>query len=267
MKDPAFEARVEGAVTSLRRKGFCILRGHCDAARVLRLREGVAAVYESLQPVALYDAETRTLAPDVELSPTGLVLTRLLRWCPALHHSLFDEEMVTIVREALGEGAHLELTASVLTDRSRPFFPWHHHAGGIDEELLRHRGEYVTAQLQRLALIIYLDAQEPGGGELLLHPERTADGSPPVARAQDEEWPRQVVVAGPPGTAVLMDQLTWHAARQRTLPGQRIFVGAWFAAGAVADTERVDDSLYAVQSPSPLFRSLLRPRDGGRGAL
>ena len=107
-------------------------------------------------------------------------------------------------------------------------------------------------------MILYLDEMKEGAGRLLVHPERNEDGSAPCSEALDIPWPGQVVVEGPPGTAVLVDQTTWHAALARTLDENlRVFFGLWFAAGDVGETRLSDESLHQVKDPSALWKELV----------
>ncbi len=243
-------------------RGFCVLPSQYTADQVKRLRAAIVAQYTALGRPPLYSKEHKTVAENVELSSTGLVLTKVLKKSPELHEYMLDEEVVRIAQAALGPGTHLELTGAVVTNHTRPFFDWHNHVGGIDEELFRRRGERPQLpKLQRLAMIVYLDDMKEGAGRLLVHPDRNEDGSPPCVEPIGGPWPGQVVIEGPPGTTVLVDQTTWHAALPRTSDTElRIFFGLWFAAGDVGPTELHDETLRAVTGASPLLQEIL-PRD------
>ena len=57
-----------------------------------------------------------------------------------------------------------------------PFFQWHTHVGGIDDELYRKHGwapQFDRAQ--RVVCLLYLNDIEPDGGQVLLWPRRESD--------------------------------------------------------------------------------------------
>lgn len=253
------EMNRDACVRDIDAQGFCVLPGQYPADQVAQLRSAIVEQYDVMGRPPLYSKCPRALGEDVELSTTGLVFTKLLKRCPELHSIMLDEDVVRIAQTSLGPGTHLELTAAVIADHTRPFFDWHDHAGGIDQELYRRRGEHPQLpKLQRLALVVYLDEMKEGAGRLLLHPERNEDCSAPCSEARNVPWPGQVIVEGPPGTAVLMDQTTWHAALPRTMvENLRVFFGLWFAAADVGETELHDESLHDVKSPSALWKELV----------
>jgi hypothetical protein len=251
--------RTDACASEIDAQGFCVLPGQYQADQVTQLRAAILAQYDALGRPPLYSKHPRVVSEDVELSRTGLVWTKLLKRRPDLHHAMLDEEVVRIAQAALGPGTRLELTGAVLADHTRPFFSWHDHAGGIDQELYRRRGEHPQLpKLQRLAMIVYLDEMKEGAGRLLVHPKRNADGSAPCTEGLDVPWPGQVAVEGPPGTTVLVDQTTWHAALPRTMDENlRVFFGLWFAAADAGETELSDESLHDVKDPSPLWKELV----------
>ena len=60
---------------------------------------------------------------------------------------------------------------------------------------------------------------------------------------------------------VVLEQCTWHAAKQKTSPGIRAFVGSYFAAGDIARTTPLaDDALAEWDGDDELFRSILPRR-------
>ena len=250
---------VSAHVASLRDQGFCVLPAQYSTAQVQTLRAGIEDIYDELAPPALHSKTPQEVAPDVELSGTGLVIKKVLgrrREFPAV---AVDATIVDIIKGALGPGAHIEMSAAVVADHTRPFFEWHDHLGGIDEELYRRRGERPQVPtLQRIAMIVYLETLDEAAGQLLVYPKRNEDGSVPCDLPRNSRWPGDIVVGGPPGTTVLIDQTTWHAALPRTASGLRIFFGLWFAAGDVGRTEIIDESLQNLDAP-PLLAAVLPP--------
>jgi hypothetical protein len=92
-------------------------------------------------------------------------------------------------------------------------------------------------------LLVYLDELAPGAGQLLIYPRRQSD---PIAQPFADErapWDGQVSLACPAGTAVLLDERTWHAATVRSLPGLRMFVGGQFIRSPALRASRADPAL------------------------
>lgn len=244
-------------------RSYAVLRGHWDAGKVARIRTALAGIYGRLEQPPLWSAEPLWQGENVEISNTGLVIHKLLSFDPSLHADLLDAEVIEIIRGALGHDMHLEFAGAVITNHTRPFFKWHNHVGGIEDEKYRRLGlRPAIERPERVAMIVYLEAMGPGTGQLLIHPQRVSGASGPPGVVEEPNWEGQVEVSGGPGTVVMIDQTTWHAALPRTVSHElRMFFGLWFAASCVPKTERVDESLFAVESPDPLLRSLL-PRHG-----
>jgi hypothetical protein len=77
----------------------------------------------------------------------------------------------------------------------------------------------------------------------MIYPRRQSD---PIAQPfEDErgEWDGGVLLSCPAGTAVLMDERTWHAATTRTLAGLRMFVGGQFVSAPTLRASRADPAL------------------------
>lgn len=104
----------------------------------------------------------------------------------------------------------------------------------------------------------------PGTGQLLIHPRRVSGASGPPGPVEQPLWAERLEVTGPPGTVVMLDQTTWHAALPRTVDQElRCFFGLWFVSATAPVAERVDESLLRVDTNDPLLRSLLPARSGG----
>ena len=256
----------QGEIEALSRQliddSYAIIPGMYGRDKVERIRSALARIYARLDAPPMWSKAPVWIGDNLEVSGTGLVIHKLLSFDPDLHPDMLDPQVVELVRRALGEDMHLEFAGAVITDHTRPFFKWHNHVGGIDDERYRRLGLRPPIEsLERVAMIVYLDEMGPNTGQLLIHPRRVSGASPPPGDVQTEHWDGELGVVGPPGTVVLIDQTTWHAALPRTVDSdRRYFFGLWFAASCVPKSERVDESLYAIESPDPLLRSLLPTR-------
>jgi hypothetical protein len=240
-------------------RSYAVLAGYWNPAKLARIRAALGKIYERLDQPPLWSPEPVWQGENVEISNTGLVIHKLLSFDPGLHGDLLDAEVIEIIRGALGHDMHLEFAGAVITNNTRPFFKWHNHVGGIEDEKYRRLGlRPAIERPERVAMIVYLDAMGPATGQLLIHPHRVSGASGPPGPVEQPDWEGRFEVNGGPGTVVMIDQTTWHAARPRTVDGElRMFFGLWFAAACVPKTERVDESLFAVESEDPLLRSLL----------
>lgn len=259
MTDP----RVAEAADSLREHGYAVLPGVVPADGVTRMRSAIDALLDEIQPDALFSKEPRWLAPDLQVAGTGLVFHGLLGRAPGLADDMLPPLAYQLMHEVLGEGVFIEFSGGVVCDQSRPFFSWHHHVGGIDDELSRQRGRLPAGERpERIAMLLYLDEIGPELGQLLVDPARRT--GPPPHPVEQHAWPGMVGVAGPAGTIVFLDQVTWHAVTPKTLPGLRRFVGLWFAAADAPPSEGVDSTLHALETDNPEFAALLASRPDRR---
>ncbi|MEZ4372603.1 MAG: hypothetical protein R3B07_17385 [Polyangiaceae bacterium] len=249
---------VAQATRQLQQECFAVLPGLYGAAEVERLKSCVCSVYESLGSPVPYGEGSEWPTENVEVSRTGLVLHKLLNFSPELQQGLLHPDAVEVVRGVLGERMHLEFVAALICDDRRPFFPWHMHVGGIDDERYRRLGLTPNYRRhERVAMIIYLEEMSEGSGQLLVHPRDINDATEAPHPTDLREWPGQTRVVGPPGTVVMMEQSTWHAVLPRVQRSPRIFVGCWFAADYATQAERADESLLQLSSPDAVLSSVL----------
>lgn len=256
---------LDAVAEQLTARSYAVLPGLYPADKVARIRGVLARLYERLDAPPMYSKEPRWLADDIEVSGTGLVIHKLLGFDAALHRDVLEADVVAILRRALGPDMYLEFAGAVVVDHTRPFFKWHNHVGGIDDERYRRLGLRPAIEtLQRVAVIVYLDPMVPGSGQLLIHPHRVSGAADPPGEVDVERWPGALAVEGPAGTVVMMDQTTWHAALPREPHDElRYFFGLWFASAEAADPEREDETLRSLESPDPLLRSVLPGRSRG----
>ncbi|MEZ4385710.1 MAG: hypothetical protein R3A79_30605 [Nannocystaceae bacterium] len=255
---PGADREAEAHAAALRERGFTVVDGGHTPEQVARLRAALAEVYARSGAPAPYDPKGRAVAADVQLAPTGFVLTRLLALCPELADDVLAPRVVAAARALLGPYARLELTGAVICDERRPFFSWHNHIGGIDVEDYRERREYPRfAASQRVIVVHYLDAIDADGGELRVLPRALAEATEPPHDIMREDWPGHERVHLAAGSTLILEQCTWHAVMPVRRPGLRMFVGAYLTSPEAPATAAVDDSLRAFTGGGPLLRSLL----------
>lgn len=256
------ERDIEAHAGRLADRSYTVLEGLHEPAKVARLRAAVLDTYARLGRPPLHSKIPEWVSPNVEVSGTGLVLHELLGFAPQLEDALLHPDLVAILRRVLGPDMFLEFVAAVIADHTRPFFEWHNHVGGIDDEKFRREGLRPAIETaQRVAALVYLDPMGPGTGQLLIHPHRVSGRSGPPRDVSSRHWEGQLEVGGPAGTTVMMDQCCWHAVLPRTIDREpRIFVGLWFSSAAAPKAERVDAALQALDPRDPLLASVLAAR-------
>lgn len=260
------QIEVTALSAQLARDGYAILPGLYPPEAVARLRDVVTSIYGELGAPSLFARPPQWPSETIEISTTGLVLHQLLGRAPALHRGLLDPTAIEVLRGALGEDMHLELTAALLCDHTRPFFEWHNHVGGIDDERYRRLGLRPEIERpERVAMLVYLDELREGAGQLLIYPRRVSGASGPPQDPSAHAWEGQLAVEGPAGTVVMMDQCCWHAVlpcAPRETP--RIFIGLWFAASDAPPAHHRDESLRRIAAPDALLASVLQRDGSGR---
>lgn len=249
------------AIDQLRRSGYAVLPGLYAPDRVQALRDALERAYRAVGSPPLFHPDRVSPGEDLEISSTGFVFHKLLKFAPELAPTLLEPVAVEVLRAVLGDDMHLELVGGVLCDRTRPFFQWHTHVGGIDDERYRRAGLRPTfEQPQRVTMVLYLDDLVEGAGQLLVYPREITDPVRPPFAVDAQHWEGQVLVDCPAGSVVLIEQCTWHAALPRTRPGLRMFIGGYFAAASAPATFDVDESLLALREPGALMASVLPDR-------
>jgi hypothetical protein len=148
--------------------------------------------------------------------------------------------------------------AGVVSDHTRPFLEWHMPVGGIDDERYRRQGLLPRFERpERISMLVYLDDMDERSGQLLVYPRKITDPMTPPQPISSRAWDGQVAVKGPAGTAVFMEQSTWHAVLPRVDTSPRMFVGFWFAASHAAHAERTDETLRGLGAADEVLASVL----------
>jgi hypothetical protein len=181
--------RIGALSADLRERSFAIIPELYPAPQVVALRDVMGRLYRDLGSPRPYGEGVQWLGENLEVSQTGFVIHKLLGFTRELHRGLLAHGAVELVRGALGRDMHLEMVAGVVTDHTRPFFQWHMHVGGIDDEAYRRRGlRPMFTKPERIAMLVYLDEMGPDTGQLLIYPRKITDPIEPPFPATERHW-------------------------------------------------------------------------------
>lgn len=244
---------------ALRERGFTVFDRVFDPAWVAALREDLISLHEALGRPPLYDPKGRAISPGVDLCAAGLAIRSILGERPAWAPTLLHADVIAAIRGVLGEDMVLEIAGAVISDHTRPFFPWHSHIGGVDDGVYWRRGAWPeVAGIERVMTLLYLQDLDDDAGPMLVLPRADGDPSGPPFERERDPWPGQVELRPASGSVIALEQRTWHAIRRMRGPGLRIFVGTTFAARHAEPAGFVDRELGRFAAASPLLGSLLR---------
>lgn len=249
---------------SLRQFGYAAFpalyaREFTERARteIIRLYQKAGSPYLSQEGKSDFDAVFGVR------SGSGLMIGRMLYQAPHLSDAYFHPQILSVFRETLGERARLDATGGCIADENRnPVLAWHNHIGGVDDHMKRPI-DFETLdpdRVRRLVMLVYLDGLTEERGPLLIHPRKLAD--PPLECPSHDEHvldrEGNIVVTCPPGTAILLEERTWHAAFAPTLVGYRCFLGAMVTASWAPPSENSEPpiSLPAGVVPDGVFANI-----------
>jgi hypothetical protein len=249
-------------VRELFERGYTVFERAYSTEEVDYFRDHLTRVYDRIGRPKLTANPPYNPEPDVEIGPAGVVFHKLTSHYPEMAARLYKPHIIAVIRALLGDDMHLEIPAGALSDSSRPFFDWHVHIGGVppdDYARLDGKGLYYSTfqKSERVTVLLYLDDLTEDNGRLLVYPRKLTDPTEPPHDVRDQNWPGQVEIGCPRGSMVILEQCTWHAARQKQSPGVRGFIGSYFAAANTKSTPLVDTALRNYGGDDELFRSLL----------
>ncbi len=253
---------VRAPAEEIRRRGFTVLPALYPETWVRTLRTALEAVYDAAgRPPTVSSGHVVDGASDTTPTAAGFAVRQILKVRPDLAPLLLRDEMVAVLRAALGEDMVLEIAGGLLSEPSRPFFKWHNHIGGIDDYRWEKRSDYPRSEVpQRVLVLVYLQPITPALGSLLVLPRTSSDPIAPPAPIEARHWDGEVVVEAPAGTAVLLEQSTWHAALPQTTDMLRMLLGLYFASPSAPPGAGTDEGLLTLETDVPLLRSVLRNR-------
>lgn len=225
---------------------------------VQAVRACLLDLHRSVESPLAGQASRPAPGPGVEVSPAGMVFHRLAAERPDIVPRLLHATAVEVVRGLLGDDMVLELLAGVVSDHRRPFFEWHTHVGGVDDESTGYNREFPTfTKSERVTMLHYVEGLTDDNGPLLVLPRRVDEGTEAPYPTAQEQWPGQVELLCPPGSVVILEQSTWHAACRRKTPGIRLYTGFYFAAATAAKNPVFDETLRDYAGDDALFRSVV----------
>lgn len=249
------------AAQELLEKGYAVFERAYSEEEVAFLRDRIISCWEAIGRPTLYANPPYSPAPDVTFGPAGLLFLNLTAHHPDFAPRLYKPHIIDTMRCLLGEDMHLEVAVGTLSDRTRPFFDWHVHIGAVDEAYYNHDRPFPTFdRAERVTHLLYLDGLSKENGPLLVLPRKITDPTTPPFDTKLREWPGQVEITCPPGSVVVLEQCTWHAAHRKESAGLRAFVGSYFGASYAPPTPWADKSLLNWKGDDELFRSILPRR-------
>ncbi|MBW2463492.1 MAG: phytanoyl-CoA dioxygenase family protein [Deltaproteobacteria bacterium] len=245
---------IDGHVDALRERGFTVLPALYREEDVQAVRACLHDLHRSMESPLAGGAPR----PGVEVSPAGMVFHRLAAERPDIVPRLLHPNAVEVVRGLLGDDMVLELLAGVVSDHHRPFFEWHTHVGGVDDESTGYNREFPTfTTSERVTMLHYVEGLTDDNGPLLVLPRRVDEATEAPHPTSQEQWPGQVELLCPPGSVVILEQSTWHAACRRKTPGIRLYTGFYFAAATATKNPVFDETLSDYAGDDALFRSVV----------
>ncbi|MEM9457541.1 MAG: phytanoyl-CoA dioxygenase family protein [Myxococcota bacterium] len=256
---PPSAARMHAA--QIRDRGYTVLPSAYAPPAVARLRAALEREYEAAgRPVPVATGHIADKGTHTAATAAGFAVSRLLSARPEVAPDLLVPAVVEVLRAVLGSDMHLELAGGLLSDPRRPFFKWHNHLGGIDDRRWQDRRDYPRgAHCQRILMLLYLEPLDPDAGSLLVLPRRMGDPVEAPHPIERQRWEGQVEITAPVGSAVLLDEATWHAALPQRRAGLRMVLGLYFAAATAPRPAGLDRSLVALPTNVALLASVLPP--------
>jgi hypothetical protein len=244
-------------VEDLFERGYTVFEAAYSTAEVAWFRELMLARWREVGSPALRANPPYRPAPDIEIGPAGIIFHKLSTHHPETIPRLYKSQVVAAMRALMGDDMQLELPAGVFSDRSRPFFDWHVHIDGVDDAFYQNRRQFPRFERSlRATHLLYLDGLSDDTGQLLVMPRRLTDPTEPPFDPKLENWEGMRAIECSPGSVVVLEQCTWHAARQMRVDGVRAFVGSYFAAADAPKTPLSDPALAEYAGEHALFASL-----------
>lgn len=242
------------AQETLSRTGYVVYPGLYGHTFVQAARAGILSLHEKLgRPSLCQEGWNQQAIKGTGITSSGLQMGSVLAdFAPTVVANFLHPEVRALFHATLGKDFEIDVIGGCVSDESRARKPWHHHCGGPDEERDDPDFTPVGQPAQRLNLLVYLDPVGVGQGQLLVHPRGEADIIEEHGDTR-EDWPDQEVLGWTAGTAVILDERTWHAVWRQEKPGLRMFVGGYFRSARLPSPRNADARAAAM---APAMRGL-----------
>jgi hypothetical protein len=200
---------IDEKIRTLFDQGYCIIESVHDAAATEH------------QEQLLYAEWARR--GKLPLSGFGLGIHPLLELVPDIA-PYFDCTVVNTLLEAAFQD-HPRLChagARIANEDSALNIGWHHHYNW-NEDLVEGR-----RKIERVVVNFYVKGVSPSLGSLWTIPRRVGETISPPLDEPNQDWPGQVEVSVPPGSAVILDTALYHTATRGHAPGMRYHWGGHY---------------------------------------
>jgi hypothetical protein len=228
---------------ALQTGGYAVMPSLVSQAECASYDAALEREWRRVGEPALFSQEDVHIEEGMHVSPVGLACGGILQRIPALADFLLRPALLAFFERVLGEGFELELGSGVVSDASRGFLTWHHHAGGIDEPDLRRKEYPHGSRVERIGCTLYTAPLGGDLGTLLVHPRPVDSPTQPPFEPGREPWPGAQELHAPAGSVVFLDQGTWHAVSPKRGPGHRHFFAFFVRRAGLAQTKRRDESI------------------------
>ena len=245
------EALAMSQARALRETGFVVLPSVYDDAFVERARSELTRLHHASGSPELSTPGRRLIWGDrALLSSVGVTFLHMALLAPELASDYLAPPVRALLEAVLGPGVRVETTRGMLSAGGRPMHTWHSHPGGLGEDLPweRRMAGLSGDVIERLTMLIYLDPIDDRGGSLWVYPRRLDEpAESPFPELERAAWPGQVAVACPAGSAVVLEERTWHAALPPADRRLRRFLGGWFTSRSVRPSGVTDETTLLYQ--------------------
>lgn len=232
-------------------RGYCVLESVHDAAAIEH------------QKRTLHEEWQRRGAPG--LAEFGMGIHPLLEFVPQIAPHLDCPAVNEVLVAAFRGPAQLRHAgARVSNQESSLNIGWHHHYDW-DADLIRGR-----SRVQRVLVGFYVKGASPEIGSLCVIPRAVDDPLGPALGEAQQDWPGQVAVSAPPGSAVIFDTAVYHTALRGSEPGMRYLWGGHYQAWSDPRVHREDNNVSALlEDPNlldeyPGLKALVLPNAASR---
>ena len=226
-------------------RGYCVLEAVYDEDECQQMRKILDRMCERQRGLSL-DAPRFSFHPFLQL-------------CPEMGPFFGKDVAVEAMAEILQDDVRLAHSgASVTNEHANPrLTDWHaHYAWDVPPNGLNRDNP------ERVLCNIYVDGSTPEVGPLIVLPRRLNDSITPPCDDIHMDWPGQVEINIPPGSALIFDTAVWHASKRGSQPGHRHLWGGHYQGWHNTKRHREDNNsdspaLARYKRELPMLRGLV----------